>query len=306
MRDVIGADELRSVNILVTVFAFVRGRAEAHVPQCDFHVRWPMASGARSGAMRTNKRVIRLVMIETDEVAPGLLGMARLTSLRRARCGERFGHLLVELSLVYVSVTGGAIERGEVIRDDRELGLLRLLLVAIDASDSDMAPGEREARLLVSRQGEAGRLESQFAVTRLAAIEIRRGGELPLVRVLVAVGATIKLDLVPRSLARGRVTLGARDVRVLSLQWERGQVVLDEEELRGLETFHRVAGFALASIGALRELSIVWIGLVTVGALGEGERLLEIAFQVTLHATDVLVFAKQWILGGGVIELSLK
>lgn len=59
---------------------------------------------------------------------------------------------------------------------------------------------------------------------------------------------------------------------------------------------------ALAAIRTLRELSLVGIGLVAVGALRERNRFFEITATVALDAADHGVFSHQWELGFRVIE----
>ena len=52
-----------------------------------------------------------------------------------------------------------------------------------------------------------------------------------------------------------------------------------------------MTGSAFDSLGTLGELAVVLV-LVAVGALGEGEFLLEIAFKVTGLALDGLMFSR--------------
>lgn len=59
---------------------------------------------------------------------------------------------------------------------------------------------------------------------------------------------------------------------------------------------------AFAFSGARFELALVRIGFVTIHAIRESKRLLEIAIDVTCGATDYGVFAEKWILRLGVIK----
>jgi hypothetical protein len=156
----------------------------------------------------------------------------------------------------------------------------------------------------VAGQGEGGRSVRKFRVAIIATIEMGSARKLLLVGVLVAVGATVKLYLVPRSLAGGSMALCARYVGMFAPQWESRQVVLYQEELCGLEALDRVTGFAFATVSALRELSTVRIWFMAIGTLIKRQRLLEIPFHVALNATYILVFAEQRILGSRMIELS--
>lgn len=67
-----------------------------------------------------------------------------------------------------------------------------------------------------------------------------------------------------------------------------------------------MASGALAAIGPFRELSLVRIGLVAVGALREHNRLLEISAAMTLNAADRSMFSEQRKLGFRVIEFLVQ
>ena len=77
---------------------------------------------------------------------------------------------------------------------------------------------------------------------------------------------------------------------------------LHAEEGR-LPTFDVMAFRAFAFLFAFRKLAVVRIGLVTIAAIGEGHRLLEIAIHVTSHAGDLDVFSDEGIFGFGVIKI---
>lgn len=63
-----------------------------------------------------------------------------------------------------------------------------------------------------------------------------------------------------------------------------------------------MARSTFTSIRSRSKLSLVWIGFVTIHALGKRQRLFEISSCVTLRATSLHVFAEQREFGFGVIK----
>lgn len=68
-------------------------------------------------------------------------------------------------------------------------------------------------------QGESGWLKSLQTMAPLAAIGVGCGRELGGMRVFVAIGATLELELVERGFAPGDMALCARHRFMLALQW---------------------------------------------------------------------------------------
>ena len=122
----------------------------------------------------------------------------------------------------------------------------------------------------------------------------------------MTVSAVLKLHFENRVDTTRDVTLLASHLGVRALQWiSRGRVIHDGESRR-LPAVHCVAPGALAAVRTLRELSLVGVGLVAVGALRERNRLLEITAAVTLNAADRGVFSQQRKLGFRVIEFLVQ
>lgn len=166
-----------------------------------------------------------------------------------------------------------------------------------------MRSGELEPGLLVPRQRKRGRRVTLDCVAALAAVQQRRGGKLPAVRVLVTIHALSELDLVSRCRARWYVTARALDFCVRALQGiSAGRVVLDRE-LGGLEAIHRVAGFAFAAVFAFGELSAVRVRPVTVGAERECDLGFEVAAAMAFGAIHRAMLAQQGEAGLAVVEL---
>lgn len=184
-------------------------------------------------------------------------------------------------------MTGRAVQAIEMVWHDRVFRFLCRCLVAIDTGDCDVSTGQHETRLLVPRQRERRRLEFLFCVAAVTAVEVRSARELLLVRVIVAICATVEFDLVARRLSCRGVALCARDTRMFSAQWKSREVVFRKKELGGLEPLNGVARLAFSSIGPFCKLPIMRIGLVAIGTLLEGNLLLEIAPGMALDTSHL-------------------
>lgn len=158
--------------------------------------------------------------------------------------------------------------------------------VALDAGHRGMSARQRELRFLVQGNREKRALKALHVVAVFAAIVVRRAGELSVMHVLVAAGAICELHLVNGVLSGGDVALRAFNRGMFSFKRiARGLVLFDAEQGR-FPTLHFVALRALAFRGAVRELPVVRI-LVAIGAIREGQRLLELASGVASRATDL-------------------
>lgn len=142
-------------------------------------------------------------------------------------------------------------------------------------------------------QGKRRRFVSLQIVATLTAIEVRRGGKLSRVLVGMAVGAALELDFEQSVCAVGNVAPGARHHGVSALQGIRRRGVVLHSERRRLESLDRVAGTALATLRAFGKLSLVRVRLVTIRALLEHQRLLEISTRVALRTFHRGMFAQQ-------------
>ncbi len=134
-------------------------------------------------------------------------------------------------------------------------------------------------------------MKSLYGVARLATIRVRRILELPSMLVSMAVCTLSELDLKQRRAPSGNVALRALYIGVLSLKWIRGLTVLCESKLRRLPSFHRMTRRALTMIGALCELSTMWIRLVACRTLFECDRPLEIAARVAFGAREAFMLS---------------
>ena len=140
-------------------------------------------------------------------------------------------------------------------------------------------------------------------VAAFAGVEVRSRRELPIVVILVAIDAARKLDLEERVFAFGDMTLGAFDGKVFSFERICGTGMIFRGKGRGFEAVHSVARRALRPAGPLGELAVMWIGLVTIHARCERDRLLEISASVAEGAIHGRVLPQQGILRLRVIEV---
>ena len=174
--------------------------------------------------------------------------------------------------------------------------------MAVLAGHRQMSPCQNEPRLFVPCQAECGGPEAIQRMALFTAIQIRCGGELCLVFILVAIEAALKLDCVKGFFPARSVALRALQAAMLALQRISGRRVFFQTEGRGLETLKVMAGTTLRAASALRKLAPVFV-LVTIHALLEGERLFEITVAMACQAIHVLMLSDQWIFGLRVVEI---
>ena len=227
--------------------------------------------------------------------------MAGFAAYDRA-VGPRLLHALLELPFVGIIVATGATQIFPVINDCR-LGVeLRRFLVTFGTCDRNMPAGEREMRLLVLGQAERGWLVSLESMAAIASVKVRCRGKLPRMLVGVAIGAALELNLEQGVLPLWDMTLSTFQACMPTLQRIRAGGVFLHREGRRFPSLHGVAGGALYAARTLGKLAVMRIGLVTIHALLEYQRLLKVSVGVTLGAIDGLVLAFEWVLGLGVVE----
>ena len=100
-------------------------------------------------------------------------------------------------------MAGGAFDPGEV--KDRDVGSSHGLM-ALTASNRDMASRQRKTGLLVRRESNVGTLKGVALVALFAAISPGFAGELAFVHVFMAIDALRELDLEAGKLAGWDVT----------------------------------------------------------------------------------------------------
>ena len=115
-------------------------------------------------------------------------------------------------------MAGGAravceMERQDLVRSSAKAGF-----VALRACNSHVSPGQHEMSVLVLGNGERRAMKIFYGVAIFAAIDVRNGGELLVMRILMTISTRRKLHFVESILAGGRVAFVASDGRMFSLQ----------------------------------------------------------------------------------------
>lgn len=227
--------------------------------------------------------------------------MASLASFSGA-IGTLLCHAVLELTFVNVLMATGAVQILPVVHHRLRLKLFRFF-VAVATRNRHMASGQDELRLLVLGQRKRRGFVSLDGVAFIAGVEIRRRHKLPGVLILMAVGAILEFHFEQRVLAFRDMALGALHSGVSAHQRIRAGRVLFYTERRRLPALHGVTIGTFGSSRTFRELPIVWIGFMAVGALVEQQRFLEVSAGVTLLARHSGMLALKRILGLGVIEI---
>ena len=176
-----------------------------------------MAFIARYRAVSPDQGKIRFRMVEAPNIDPGLGNVAGFAA-KGGSIGTFLRHAIFEFAHVGIGVAGGAravaeMKRQNLIRSPAQAGF-----VAIRACDSRVRPGQHEMSVLVLGNGERRAMKIFYGVTIFAAIEMRSGGELLVMRILMAISARCKLHFVNSVLSGGRVAFVASDGRMFSLQ----------------------------------------------------------------------------------------
>lgn len=295
-----GLCELVRMHVLMAVLTLHRSRFEIDIQQVRFKIWRLVAVDARRSAVRTQQREFRLRVIESGELPPTLGGVAGLAPSMSAVSADSL-HAFLELPLMRIVMATRAVQVAPVI-DNGGLGLeLRRFLVAVGTGNGDVPSGEREMSFLVLGQRKRGRLVAIHGVTTLASIEIRRGGKLSGVPVAMAICAAIEFDFECCVLPFWDMALRTFQPSVATLQRIRRRRMFLHREFRWLPALHRMTGRALSLVCAFGKLAFVCI-LVAVHALGEYQRLLEVAVRMALTAVDTRVLPFQRKLRFGVIK----
>ncbi len=179
--------------------------------------------------MSANKRELGPGMIEAIHVCPGAHAVAGFAAEGRA-IGAFASHAIVELTFVRIFVAGNTVAVFKMERKNLVGAAAKTGPVAIRTGDSYVRPCQRETCGFVFRNGESGAMEINNRMAVLAAIVVWCGGELVVVRVLVAIEACAEFHFVDGVFACGNMALRAFHGDVLALQRiVRGVVFLHAE-----------------------------------------------------------------------------
>lgn len=241
-------------------------------------------------------------MIEAADVDPGF-GVVTGFAAQRGSVGALQRHAVFEFALMGIGVAGSARAVREMERQDLVCPPAKPCFVAIRAGDGHMGSGQHEARVLVLGNGERRAMKVLNRMAVLAAILVWSGGELFVVRILVAIRARRELHFVHGVLAGRRVAFVASDGRMLSFERVMRCRVLLHAKLRWLPAFDRVALRTLSLARPRLELPLVGIRSMAIRALSKGQRLFEIAAGVAVAAGNFQMHPQERIFCFRMVEL---
>jgi hypothetical protein len=150
--------------------------------------------------------------------------VAGFAAKRRAVCAA-LRHAVVEFPVVHINVTGRAGPILEMERRDFVLPSCGTDFVTIGTRHSCVGAGQRETGVAMLCDRKCGAVEVQNSMAIFAFVSVRSGGELAVMRILVAIRARCELHLVNRVLTSGQVAFAAFDSDVFPLQWILRRVV---------------------------------------------------------------------------------
>ena len=299
-----GIGKLACVHICMAAFASHWRCLEVHGCELGGAIGGFVATLASYCAVRSGEREPRRRVIKRRQVTPARDRVAALaTELSAAR---PYAHqLLAELPVVRIAMASGAGAIFEPILFDLFEVRRQAGLVAVTTRDRQVRAGQRVSRLLMLRKSEGRRAEAAQIVAFLAAVVVRSGCELSKVRVLVAVRAQRKFDLVQGRRSGRNVTLRACDSRMFAFQRICRCCMLFHTEGRRLPSHEGVARRTFAAIGTAQELVAVRIRTMAVDALAERKVLVEVAAFVARDAGHGHVPADERISRLVVVEVRL-
>ena len=174
-------------------------------------------------------------------------------------------------------------------------------LVAILARHGGMRTLQGKVGSLMIPNGEGGWVEAVYRVAALAPVGPWSAGELPSMRILMAIEAGLELRAIVDTGNCRRVAFGAGQPQVFAGDRKGGDLVTGLVERRRLPARERVARAAVAAVGAMEKLALVLV-LVAIQAFFVCHRSFEIRVFMTLHASHLAMLSLQREFRGGVIE----
>jgi len=207
-------NKLAAVRVRMTSFAIRRRSLELNFVGTSGHF---VTFVTCDRAMSSDQGKFRFRMIEATDVDPGPGAVARFAA-QRSSVGALQRHAVLEFALMGIGVAGSARAVREMERQNLVCPSAKARFVTLRASDGHVSPGKREARVLVLGNRERRAMEILYGVAILAAALVRSGGELFVMRVLMAFGAGRELHFVNRIFARWRVAFVAGDGGMLAFQ----------------------------------------------------------------------------------------
>ena len=209
-----GLCELRSVRVGMAILANLRCPFELRLVRTGRRLMTGTAGNCPVGAQ---KRELGFRMIEATYVRPRLRVVTGLAT-ERGSIRATPGHALFKFAVVRINVAGRAALILEMEGEHLVRRAACACLVTLVARHRHVRARQREACLLMNGYCKRGAMKILNGVATLAAVLIRRGGELPFVNIFVAVQAGGEFHLVNSILPRWNVALIALNDRVLAQQ----------------------------------------------------------------------------------------
>ena len=174
-------------------------------------------------------------------------------------------------------------------------------LVAILTRHGGMRALQGKAGSLMIANAESGRVKTVHRVATLAPVGPWGGGELPPMRILMAVEAGLEPRAIVGTGTGWRVALGAGQSLVFAGDRVGGSLVTGLGESRGTPARDCVARAAVAAVGAVEKLALVLV-LVAIQASLVRYRGFEIRVLMTFQASHFAMLTIQREFRGGVVE----
>ena len=174
-------------------------------------------------------------------------------------------------------------------------------LVAILTRHGGMRAIQGKAGILMIPKTEGGRVKAVYRVARLAPVGPRSAGELPGMRIAMAVEAGLEPRMIVGTGSGWRVALRALHFLVFAGERVGGGLMTGLGKRGGAPARGGMARAAVAVIGAVEELALMLV-LVTIQASLMRYRGLEIRVPMTLQASHVAMLTIQREFRGGVVE----
>ena len=255
-----------------------------------------MAIQAAQGQVRAGQREVRLRVIESFQPLPGGQPVAGFANIRDGLASG--SHRRRKVAVVRILVTARA---RHLVKMELPVVGAAVFLVAILARHGGVGTLQGKTGSLMIPNAEGGRPEAVHRVAGVTPVGPGSGGELPPVRILVAVEAGLELRAIVDTGRGRRVALGAGQPLVVAGDRVAGGLMTGLGERRWFPPREGVARTAVAMIGAVKKLALVLV-LVAVQASLVRYRGLEIRILMTLQASHLCVLSVQREFRSGVVE----
>jgi hypothetical protein len=241
-------------------------------------------------------------MVEASDVLPGHRVVARFAAEQPA-VRPNLRQAFLELAIVGIGMTPCARKVFKPERQNFVCSSAQPGFVTVRADDRGMSAGKSEAGFLVIRYRVCRYMKVLYGMAILAAIMVRRGSELLVMCVLMAIRASRKLHVIDGVFACWYVTLATGNGYMFSFQRIARSRVLFHSKQRGFPAVNGMAFCTFPLCRPILKLPFVGIGRVTIHATSEGHRLAEIGPVVAIITAYFGVHSQKRIIRLRMIEL---